>query len=211
VALAGLIGVAAFLMFRATNLLIVCVMGLGLLSLGRSFRGKRWLLAIGFCGTALILYSGPDLRYGLGPVSVLFGCFATAYREALKPVLKQAGLGLGAGNAPGRILQALLIATALVAGLSRVVLKTRLPPPSLKAGVTLDEGIRRHLLIPPALPAGPLVRKRLNDVDYWEPKSDFQCWASELPCTPYPLPEDLALRDPARGTGGGFIHNRPAR
>ena len=61
-------------------------------------------------------------------------------------------------------------------------------------------------LLPPKMnPATELVSKKVNDINYLQPpKSEDQCWAAQLPCTPEKL-SNIQLRDSSQGIKGGFI------
>jgi hypothetical protein len=71
-----------------------------------------------------------------------------------------------------------------------------------------------RLLLPPALPKAAVMPRETNGLKYFVPAAGTQCWAAELPCTPYEPPDDVTLRDPARGLDTGFAHaprQRPFR
>jgi hypothetical protein len=209
VTLFGLTLLALFLMLRAQNVFTVCAIILGLTTLARRFRERNWLLAISLPGIALSLTSAPDLRFGLGYVAVLLGCFVIAYGEALKAIIIP-DLSLLQGVAQERLsLALLLIAAGILMASGRLLLREQLPPTSLAAGVAFRDAARFHLLVPPRLPSAPTTRARLNDVDYYRPENGGgQCWDSELPCAWEALPEDLVLRDPVQGIAAGFARRR---
>ncbi|MCW6036945.1 hypothetical protein K4A83_11815 [Spirulina subsalsa FACHB-351] len=78
-------------------------------------------------------------------------------------------------------------------------------------------------ILPPALTSVPpeqLIIRTVNDLEYTTMNPDYlsereigfwstpdQCWATPLPCTPFLTHDDIKLRDPKQGIGGGFIRN----
>jgi hypothetical protein len=53
-----------------------------------------------------------------------------------------------------------------------------------------------------------LTREKANDVLYYRPKSGFQCWNAELPCSQALTYQEVRLRDPRSGIAKGFVRAR---
>lgn len=197
----GIAALAFVLMFRAPNLLTVYVLLLAAVAIyGREFAGKRWLMATGLLGVAMMMYSAPYQRVGLGYVAVLFGAFVVTHQDALQRAARPAALAAHVQRQPLMMLALLSVAGGLTIGLCRVALTNHVPR-STPVVETQRESF--PLLMPPRLPAAVVSRERADGIDYYKPVTGDQCWATELPCLPAPLLPDVAPRDPTLGIGAG--------
>lgn len=202
--MAGWIGLIQFLLFHVPDLsmLLAAASVLALAGFGREYAGRGWVFAAGLAGNALILYSAPALRFGLG------------YTVALGAALLLSLTKSPAGDTRRResiwrhrgALGALLLAGGAVFLTVQFFVKTfeiseRVQRPK-------GEGLQR-LLLPPALPVGVTLPREVNGLRYVVPASGGLCWAAELPCAAEVLPENVTLRDPARGLRAGFVCAAP--
>jgi hypothetical protein len=201
--LAGCAGLLLFFLLRGGGeLLMVLVTAAAAVAAltrwGGQHAGRGWVLAAGLAGTALTLYAAPALRFGLGYTAILFGS-----------LLVPAVVGLNADeSAAGGWRRRATLATLLTAcGLFFLTMTL-----ILEAGTRVGTGVEgrfRRLLLPPALPSAALVQHEANGFRYFVPVVGDQCWAAELPCLPGDLPDDVMLREPARGLRGGFVRAAP--
>jgi hypothetical protein len=194
--LAGCAGLVLFLLIRGGGLLMVLVATaaavVALTRWGVELKGRAWVLAAGLAGTALMLYAGPALRFGLGYTAILFAAL-------LVPVALRF-----AGDVWPRwaTLDVLLTACGLLLFTLTV---------AIEAGTYIGAGVEgrfRRLLVPPPLPEAVLSTREVNGLRYSVTVESEQCWAAAVPCAPSELPEDMTLRDPARGLGAGFVRQR---
>lgn len=199
--LAGTAGMLVFLQWRGPGLLMALVAGAAAVAAltrrGAEFVGRAWVLALGLAGAALTLYAGPTLRFGLGYTAILFA--ALLIPVAVRFVEDASEFD---GWRRRATLASLLTACGLVLFTLTIVLET-----STRVGAGVEGRVRR-LLIPPLLPEAVLSPREVNGLKYTIPADWEQCWASALPCAGRDLPGDVTLRDPARGLGAGFIHQR---
>ncbi|HEX8148871.1 MAG TPA: hypothetical protein VF591_16935 [Pyrinomonadaceae bacterium] len=202
--LAGSAGLLLFLQWRGPGLLMVGVAAAGAVAAltrrGGQFAGRAWVLAAGLAGTALTLYAGPALRFGLGYTAILFAALL---------VPAAVGFKVDAGVADVWRRRATLAALTTACGLAFFTLTL-----ALEAGTRVGAGVEgrfRRLLVPPPLPEASTAPREVNGLRYSVPAEWEQCWAAELPCAPRDLPPEVTLRDPARGPGGGFVRAAPNR
>jgi hypothetical protein len=202
--LAGCAGLLVFLQWRGPGLLMVAVGAAAAVAAltrrGGEFKGRAWVFAAGLAGTALTLYAGPALRFGLGYTAVLFAALLT-------PVAVRVAEEAGAGGVWRR--RATLAALTAACGLVFFTLTL-----ALEAGTRVGAGVEgrvRRLLVPPPLPEAVLVPHESNGLKYSVPVELEQCWAAELPCAPRDLPGEVTLRDPAGGLAAGFQKTREYR
>lgn len=191
--LAGCAGLLVFLEWRGPGLLMVAAAAAAavaaLTGRGGEFAGRAWVLAAGLAGTALTLWAGPALRFGLGYTAVL-----------LAALLAPAAAGF-AREAGGWGRRATLATLLTACGLVFFALTA-----AIEAGTHVGAGVEgrvQRLLLPPRLPEAATTPRESNGFKYARASEMEQCWAAELPCSGYELP-DVTLRDPARGLGGGF-------
>ncbi|HEX8189683.1 MAG TPA: hypothetical protein VF586_15115 [Pyrinomonadaceae bacterium] len=199
--LAGCAGLLVFLEWRGGGLLMVSAGAAGaaaaLTRRGGEFAGRAWVLAAGLAGTALTLYAGPTLRFGLGYTAVL-----------LAALLVPAAVGFagGAGADEWWRRRATLPALAAACGLLFFTLTV-----AVETAAPWGGGVGAHVrrrIVPPMLPTPVLVPREVNGLRYSVPAQWEQCWAAEVPCSPGDLSDDVMPRDPARGPGAGFVSRR---
>jgi hypothetical protein len=193
--LAGCAGLLVFLELRGAGLLMASVAAAAVVAAvtrrGGEFAGRAWVLAAGLAGTALTLYAGPALRFGLGHTAVLFAAL-------LVPVAVR--LAEDANGVWRR--RATLAALLTAGGLAFFTLTV-----AVEAGTHIGRGVEGHvrrLLLPPRLPEAVTTPREANGFKYVVATEWEQCWAAELPCAGHDLP-GVTLRDPARGVGAGFV------
>lgn len=157
------------------------------------FEGRPWLLLLGATGSLLVMLKSPLLRHGLGYFAVL-----PAYWVADQwPSLFRRG-----GETLGKIFNS--VSQTLPQFLSLIWL-------SVLASILMIWGATKHLdylLLPSRLPTVTLHQAQVNDVIYFYPTVSTQCWAEELPCAIGPIEDDIQLREPTQGIGGGFIYRK---
>jgi hypothetical protein len=198
--LAGCAGLLVFFLWRGGGLLMVSAAAAAAAALtrrGAEFPGRAWVLAAGLAGTALTLWAGPALRFGLGYTAVLFAALlvpaAVRFNEDADGVWRR---------------RATLAALSAACGLVFFTLTV-----AIEAGTHIGAGVEgrgRRLLVPPRLPEAAAAPREANGLKYVVASELDQCWAAELPCAPSDLTGDVTLRDPARGPGAGFVRAAPA-
>jgi hypothetical protein len=202
VSLVGCIGLTLLLLFYAAEFFMALATAAAAVVVSGRVRDKPgwfWLLTAGLAGGALTLYAAPAPRFGLGYTAVLI---AAVLISLAKSPARSGAFMASSWRCPGAL--ALLLLAGGMAFLSlRFVVKTfemgdKVERPS-------EERLWR-LLLPPALPKATVTIRETGHLKYFAPAAGTQCWAAELPCTPYEPPDDIELRDPARGLGAGFEH-----
>ena len=193
--LLGCAGLLVFLEWRGPGLLMVAVATAAVVAAltrrGGEFKGRAWVLAAGLLGTALTLYAGPALRFGLGYTAILFAA-----------LLVPAAVRFD-GDADGGVWRRRATPVALLTACGLVFFTLTI---AIEAGTHIGAGVEgraRRLLLPPPLPEASAAPREANGFRYFVASEMEQCWAAELPCAGNELP-DVTLRDPARGLGGGF-------
>lgn len=198
--LAGCAGLLVFFEWRGPGLLMVSAAAAAVAALtrrGGEFPGRAWVLAAGLAGTALTLYAGPALRFGLGYTAVL-----------LAALLVPAAVGFAGHPGGAGVWRRRATPAALSAACGLVFFTLTL---AIEAGTHIGAGVEgrgRRLLLPPPLPAAVTAQREGNGLRYVVALELDQCWAAELPCAPADLSGDVTLRDPARGPGAGFVRRR---
>jgi hypothetical protein len=204
------IGTACFsfiLMFRAPNLLMVCVIILALLSNQSRFANKNVLLLMALLGIALILLRAPSLRFGIGYAAVLCAIVAFPYLERALAAFKRKRYVFGISPVQ------LFAVTGIVLALCRPALRTE----RIEARVPETKSEAFGLFLPAPLPSVAVESRQVNNVIYFVPVKGPQCWAAPLGCTPGGIqrdwfdwfPADILLRDPANGMASGFARANP--
>jgi hypothetical protein len=151
--------------------------------------GERWVLTLIVPSIALVLINAPDLRFN-------FGVFVAPGALLAMHGAQRFGWAEG-GSLPvrGAIVAALAVAMVQVA--YTVVIDR-----AHGRGVTVE-----RLILPREAPQIAVTPRRTGDVAYVTPASGAECWRATPPCADHVL-GGIALRDPARGVGGGFIAQR---
>jgi hypothetical protein len=196
--------------------------------------GKNWVLAIAVLGISLILYSAPELRFGLGYFTILPALLAASYRGYILPLMifmvglpeahpeyhprKFATLVavsvtslmlifLSKGKWLSPFIQTATLLVALLLPLKYVLVTGR-------ANLSAYVGGSSPWRLPPEIQTpgrDDLRSKRVNNFDYVSPSGELndRCWNATLPCTPYLTEESIELLDPKRGIEAGMIRSRP--
>ena len=161
-------------------------------------RGYPYLLALGVLGIAFVMYGAPSLRFGLGYFCLLPAFLGALYCDQSSPSL----LLSQNKNAPHRGLITLLFLVWTIT----VVTLTLIPSP-FDSYENYSRSLFPQFFLPPKIERpDKLLLKQVNDVQYFKPKGNPRCWASELPCTPE-NPRGIKLRIPEKGIGAGFIRD----
>lgn len=189
---------------------------------------KNYILILGGCGITFMMYRAPSLRFGLGYLCLLPALLIAAYCYRGSP-LRITALwvisGLSNSWLGASISGLIMLGTTLIISLavwlysSRIktqnfiiflLLLTWIIPLKTSFITPIIPGIQQHLILPPKLLTpnpNELVNKQINGINYVAPNIKLgkdQCWAAELPCTPYLTDENIKLRDPEGGIGKGF-------
>jgi len=198
---------------------------------------RNYALAIAFSGIALMMNSAPSLRFGMGYLCILPAVWL-AQQFTLKSPLAGLSVFL-IGGAASLLQQPLndlaifgvpaLLLTIAIAFLTSKVkaqwLHTALVSILVIIAVLATwQGLNERkilpliqapdLLLPPTmqtLEGGRKSLKQVNDVKFYVPAESerSQCWAAEIPCTPYLTLPDIYLRDAKQGLRGGFVKAQP--
>jgi hypothetical protein len=195
----------------------------------------KWPLIMGVVGSIYAFLLGPTWRYSLGYLAVIPGIFLSPPCEkndsTAQVVLSRLRAMIPVLSTPAAILLGLSVTIPLVSiavnnlkafNYLRMEIQEAATTGQLSAAV-YD---RPRLLLPPSilnfsLGAGPpggkllftvkdleLSREKANDVVYYKPKSGFQCWNVELPCSEALTYQEIRLRDPRSGIAKGFMRAR---
>jgi hypothetical protein len=204
---AGIAGLLYLLMARAHGILIVIIVSWVLIAPGPPFKGRNWALGAGLSGVALIMYAAPDLRFGLGYVSVLFASSLLSNRKVTRYLTALARGQWRSAWEFNSVCASILAVTGVLCFLSLAPLQIQPQPPYVRMSADFtSNGL--PLLRPPGLEDTEVTVERINDIEYFKPKAGDQCWAAKLPCAPDKLPGEVRFRDAARGIGGGFVRSR---
>jgi hypothetical protein len=191
--------------------------------------GAAYVITASVLGSGLVMYSLPTLRIGLGYFCLL-PAFSLALTAARQRIWAAISVFVIIGSAsfwdtPIVTLSLMLLVFAL-AVLLLSLLKANYPKVMPLALLLLLLAISYcpfqllwanvqypiPALLPPAMPVvaeAQLKHRRSHNIRFVEPNpSDFRCWATPLPCTPYPTYRNIRLKDPKRGLGGGFVRSR---
>ncbi|HEY9607562.1 MAG TPA: hypothetical protein V6C85_38610 [Allocoleopsis sp.] len=214
---------------QATFLIILSILstvGIARASNKNQVSGQNYVLALGGLGIAFMMYGAPSLRFGLGYLCVLPAFFLAAHCKIGSPgraiaVLVISGVSnvwLGLSTTGLAILGATVISFLLIwFDLSKINHKFLLTVIFFLISIVplrmflASPNLQLHLLLPPQMQTPhptEVLNRQVNDIKYIvlpHSSSQDQCWAAELPCTPGLSYENIELRDPERGIGGGFI------
>jgi hypothetical protein len=138
--------------------------------------GFRLLAGTALVGIALVVVTGPLLRFAFGFVAV---ALAVAGTGVLLPAVP--AIGARAVRRYG------LLAAGLVA-----------------AGSIVYRGPSTAIL-PPPLPEARVRTVTTPGFAYAVPIRGTRCWQAALPCASRPVPDDRRLRSPDEGIAGGFV------
>jgi hypothetical protein len=195
--------------------------------------GYQQVLAIAGLGTAMILYAGPQMRFGLGYFALAPALAASANRKIVLPLLILIPFGsiTDWSMRPVRFILSVFLAVlfalllfikreSYVKGITAIFLIVGVVTP-VKAlagaayqNLLLSGNKMEYVLLPPIVARtrmGILIEKRANDLKYIycpSPTQDCACWDAELPCTPSLFYEDVKLREPKRGLAGGIVRDK---
>ena len=216
---------------EATFLILLSVLSGFMVSLKlmrAKLQGKNYILGIAFLGTALMLYSAPSTRFGLGFLIVLPALMGALIVQAnmtfgtllfLVCTAVFSFLTAPVDSSTIILVIILLLYIGFISGKfirqeQRVVLLIGLPlallliclVPSRRILYAAESDVDRSL-VPPAieaLTAEELVEVEAGNFTYYKPAKRDQCAASALPCTPYLTRRPVCLRDENSGLGSGF-------
>lgn len=172
----------------------------------RNQRHRRllWIVAFGSLGLLTVAVNAPNLRYGLG----FFLLFPGALAASLWPVERPRILAARGPSTPAFACLAVLL--ILVVAMVVEDPRRRMPasgniwlhPPALPS----REGEMSHIYNRYENRTVPLhfLWRHVNDISFRLTFPVDQCWNLPVPCTPFVLNENFALRDPSRGLSGGF-------
>jgi len=203
--------------------------------LPNSYRHQQqyWLLAIGLSGIAFMFYGAPSLRFGIGYLCILPSTLL-ALIAVQRPAFAHACLiivtfvlhSLLSKRFYISIFTILLLISCIyftnwfnrkgsMIGVSFVIAiafyATNLFDFSKTAHARSDQ---LPLVLPEAVEVHTnkeLIRQRAGNFRYFIPikEKEDSCWASRLVCTPYPIPNEIRLRDKEVGIKSGFFRKQP--
>lgn len=200
-----------------------CLLGF---AAARGWRGNKsllYVLGLALGGTAFLLATAPNPRFGTGYFSLYPALLLSALGPGLGRLRGQSGDVRGFHRSAA-LAYALVTIAALVAvegGAKELRLRREERTSNLQ--MPAEFSLSHRLLLPPALASsqGDLVlikNRRLdrfshldlaeessNGIEYRCPKDRDQCWGADLPCVPAPFEGDVHLRLPANGLRSGFI------
>ncbi|MGL5080405.1 MAG: LIC_10190 family membrane protein [Microcoleaceae cyanobacterium] len=155
--------------------------------------GRYWLIGLGLLGITLIMTQSPLLRFGLGYFVLVPALIsAKVIRDIWARFFNRSPHKVNP-NTDEKLLKPLTFISLFLAGLTLVAM--------------LSSESRHRLFLPPELPRTKLLTEQVNDVQYSRPANRaLKCWAAELPCASVPVHQNVRLRDPNQGIGGGFVH-----
>jgi hypothetical protein len=155
------------------------------------FKGYSWLLGLGFLGISFIMIQSPILRFGLG-----YFCLIPSLFIAIFLIQKLANINY---------LNNLSSQTNKLFFLSIIIF--------ISVILIFDDSIEKRLLLPLGLPEIEVIKAQINDIKYVYPdnsedKWEIPCWDQKLPCSPLPIQENIRLKNPEKGIGGGFLNEK---
>jgi hypothetical protein len=150
-----------------------------------------WVIFIGFSGIVFIMAQSPLLRFGIGYFILIPALFIAGLGpiilERIQPIFERSRFS----NLARRLKIIPLVSLFLVSAI---------------AAIAVQDDAKSRLLLPAELARVPVIKKKVNDVEYAYPANwTVRCWTYELPCAPVPV-GNIKLRDPSRGIGGGFVN-----
>jgi hypothetical protein len=192
--------------------------------------GRFWVLAIAALGILFVLSTVPARRFALGYFALSPALVAPRFRKIVYPLILIIPLIFQANIQTRRINFVLLLISLIVyvyllfaknnilqrlAPSGFIIIAALFPIKALLSpalsNVLAHVKDRSFWLVPPPVEKTEReiwVNKQVNDFKYIHserPYPDGRCWASDLPCTPWLLHENLKLRDPTRGLGAGVV------
>jgi hypothetical protein len=213
--------------------IIVCLIGcfVAVFSSGlKDTTGRFWILAIAALGIIFVFSTVPARRLALGYFALPPALVAPRFRKIAFPLILIIPLIFQADMHTRPINFALLLFSISVyvyllfaknsflqsfAPSGFIVIAAFFPIKALLtpaiSNVSANVANRSFWLVPPAVEKSELeiwANKQVNDFKYIQserPYPDGRCWASDLPCTPWLLHENIKLRDPKRGLGAGVV------
>jgi hypothetical protein len=212
-----------------TSLIVSALVSLSAKSV-KATRGRLWLIALGTLGILFVMCSVPARRFALGYFALSPALIAPLYSRIAYPLIVIIPLAFQANpyTRPARfillllcfVIYAYVLLTRSTLGQKMatsgfIIIAALFPLKALIAAggsnVLANGKDSSFWLIPPAVTKSELEiweSKQVNDLKYTEslrPFPDGRCWAAQLPCTPWLLHENIKLRDPRRGLGGGVV------
>jgi len=154
--------------------------------------GRLWLLLIAAFGIGIVMLKSPLMRHGLGYFAVLPAYLLADQGLPQLSFWQPNLLQIGSPRLKQRLKQFFSLSWLAVLICSIVIL--------------VKTGHGHSLWLPSRLPRISTHQAQVNDVIYYYPTQSSQCWAEAIPCSPGPIQQDIQLRDPAKGIGGGFVY-----
>ena len=151
-----------------------------------SLEAVSWVLLLGLAGSLFTVVLSPLLRFGLGYLilipTLLAAWIGMLWLEPRRPQFSQ--------FAAPRWARSPLLGLGAIALLMVLSLTARRP----------------WLWLPPPMQAGNVVAAEMNDIRYFHPIDVGKgvCWDAPNPCALGPIQENIQLRQPSQGVGGGF-------
>lgn len=147
-----------------------------------SNRLQNFLIFLGISGISFIIVVIPLIRFGMGYF-------------LLTPSLFMANLVNQTNRMPLNISSKkykYIISSGLILMITILLILGR-------------ENIENRWLFSEKLPETKLRTEKINNLEYTYPANfSIQCWATELPCSPLPIKQNIKLRDPEKGIAAGF-------
>jgi hypothetical protein len=203
----------------------LCVLGFVALRGWRAGKGSLYALGLALLGTAFLLGSAPNPRFGIGYFALYPAVLAVAFCPSIEGFLHPRGAA-GYFSQP-RAAFLTFTALAVVLGLNVAVRERAMRRTVAASGLVwpADAGFRARLLLPPRLPSASgdlaftknrklnradrmeLTEQRVNGVAYYSPNGRDQCWGAAIPCVPMAPESEVQLRGTAAGFRGGFVRS----
>lgn len=149
--------------------------------------GEIWVVLLNLLGMGFIFSQAPLMRFGLGYFVVSLALMASilctehSLLSRSPKVLSQLPIQVSTGA---------ILLVLFVTG----VMFTRVDVMKL----------HQQWIVPPELPHAKVDLKQVNNIHYFSPPNNEKCWGADLPCVSGELAEDVWLRNPKQGIGGGF-------
>ncbi|WP_373479350.1 hypothetical protein [Geminocystis sp.] len=148
-----------------------------------SIQGYAWIIALGLLGITFIMIQIPLLRFGLGYFCLIPSLFISIF---FMPKL----ISLFHVN---KFVMNKLFFFILISFTSLIII--------------FDNSIKERLFLPLKLTEIEVIKAQINDVSYVYPDNwKIKCWNHELPCSALPIYDNIRLKDPKKGIGGGFLN-----
>jgi len=204
----------------------ICLLGFVAARGWRENKAFLYVLGLALFGTAFLLMTAPNPRFGVG----YFSLYPAVLLGGVGPKLGRLGYRTKRESSSLRIANALPYALSVVAvlvaiqgGIREFRIERDIEASHLQMPV--DSELSHRLLLPPAVATSPgdtvitknrrlnrvghleVVTARTNGIDYNSPKDRDQCWGAALPCVPTQPDGDVRLRVPSNGFRSGFEHD----